>query len=82
VLNNTAYYKNETVDASIAKALVVTDRGEKTALYKTAQEQIWKDAPWVFLNTANNVYVRSKKLSGAYVMPDNGLSFTDIELKQ
>lgn len=82
VLNNTAYYKNEIVDASIAKALVVTDRSEKTALYKTAQEQIWKDAPWAFLNTANNVYVRSKKLSGAYVMPDNGLSFTDIELKQ
>ncbi|MCA0246747.1 MAG: glutathione ABC transporter substrate-binding protein GsiB [Proteobacteria bacterium] len=80
-LNNTAYYKNDVVDANIAKALRVTKREEKAEIYKIVQEQIWKDAPWVFLNTANNVYLRNKKLSGVYVMPDNGLSYADIEMK-
>lgn len=82
VMNNTAYYSNKEVDGAISQALRVTDRGEKANLYKTAQEQIWKDAPWAFLVTSNNVYVRNKALSGMYMMPDTGLSFTEIDLKQ
>ena len=50
-LLNTAYYKNDQVDADIAGALRTTDRGEKAKLYKDAQERIWKDAPWAFLVT-------------------------------
>lgn len=81
VMNNTAYYSNPKVDANIMRALTVSNREEKTALYKEAQETIWKDAPWAFLVTANNVYVRSKNLSGVYVEPDTSLWFGDIDLK-
>lgn len=81
VMNNTAYYSNPKVDANIMRALTVSNRDEKAALYKEAQEQIWKDAPWAFLVTANNVYVRSKNLSGVYVEPDTSLWFGDIDLK-
>ena len=63
------------------RALTTTNRDEKIALYKEAQELIWNDAPWAFLVTANNVYVRSKKLSGVYVQPDTSFWFSDIDLK-
>ncbi|WP_442783619.1 glutathione ABC transporter substrate-binding protein GsiB [Collimonas fungivorans] len=80
-LFNTAYYKNEKVDADIAKALTTTDRMEKTTLYKDAQTEIWKDAPWAFLVTEKLLYVRSKNLKGIYVMPDGSFNFDEIELK-
>lgn len=80
-LFNTAYYKSEKVDANIAKALAVTDRKEKESLYKEAQEQIWKDAPWAFLVTERLLYAHNKKLAGIYVMPDGSYNFDAIEMK-
>ncbi|AOZ08965.1 glutathione ABC transporter substrate-binding protein GsiB [Cupriavidus malaysiensis] len=81
-LLNTAYYKNDHVDADIAGALRTTDRGEKARLYKDAQERIWKDAPWAFLVTEKVLFARAKRLSGAYVMPDGSFNFDDIDIKQ
>ena len=81
-LFNIAYYRNEKVDRAIADALATLDPAEKMRLYKEVQEQVWKDAPWAFLVTENLLYVRSKKLSGAYVMPDGCFSFEEIELKE
>ncbi|MDR3381668.1 glutathione ABC transporter substrate-binding protein GsiB [Cupriavidus basilensis] len=81
-LLNTAYYKNDQVDADIAGALRTTDRGEKARLYKDAQEHIWKDAPWAFLVTEKVLYARSKRLTGAYVTPDGSFSFDEIDIKQ
>lgn len=63
------------------KALTTSNRDEKAGLYKEAQEVIWKDAPWAFLITANNVSVRSKNLSGVYVQPDTSFWYGDIDLK-
>lgn len=79
--DNTAYYSNSVVDKAIQDALLTTDEAKKTALYKTAQEQIWKDAPWAFLLTRNNVYAHSKKLSGVYVMPDGNFYYPNVEFK-
>ncbi|WP_404991118.1 glutathione ABC transporter substrate-binding protein GsiB [Cupriavidus pauculus] len=81
-LLNTAYYKNDQVDADIAGALRTTDRAEKAKLYKDAQERIWKDAPWAFLVTEKILYARSKRLTGAYVMPDGSFNFDEIDIKQ
>ena len=81
-LLNTAYYKNDQVDADIAGALRTTDRAEKSKLYKDAQERIWKDAPWAFLVTEKIVYARSKRLTGAFVMPDGSFNFDEIDIKQ
>ncbi|KIG03497.1 glutathione ABC transporter substrate-binding protein GsiB [Caballeronia concitans] len=80
-LANTAYYKNDNVDADLQKALATTDRTEKAALYADAQKRIWADAPWIFLVTEKVVYARSKRLSGAYVMPDGSFNFDEIALK-
>ena len=80
-LFNTAYYKNEKVDANLSKALAVTDRAEKTKLYREAQEQIWNDAPWATLVTERLLSAHNKKLSGVYVMPDASFNFDEIELK-
>jgi len=80
-LFNTAYYKNEKVDANLSKALAVTDRNEKARLYREAQEQIWNDAPWAPLVTERLLSAHNKKLSGVYVMPDASFNFDDIELK-
>src|SRR5690606_7912791 len=81
-LNNTAYYKNDVVDANIAKALRSVDDQEKTQLYKEAQEQIWKDAPWAALVTERTLYARSKKLDGVYVMPDGNINTGEITLSE
>jgi glutathione transport system substrate-binding protein len=80
-LINTAYYKNALVDGNIAKALNTTDKAEKEALYKAAQEQIWKDAPWVFLVTEKMLYARARNVSGIYVMPDASYEYTQIDIQ-
>jgi glutathione transport system substrate-binding protein len=81
-LNNTAYYKNDAVDAGLTKALTITDPKAKSAIYKDVQETIYKDAPWAYLVTQNNVSAQSKNLSGIYVMPDTSFWYGDIDLKQ
>ena len=80
-LNNTAYYSNAKVDANIAAALTSVDEAEKTALYRSAQEQIMKDAPWAPLVTEKSLYATSKRLSGVYVMPDASIHSEEIEIK-
>ncbi|WP_459617805.1 glutathione ABC transporter substrate-binding protein GsiB [Bordetella sp. 2513F-2] len=81
-LNNTAYYKNDLVDGNIAKALRSVDEAEKEQLYKGAQEQIWKDAPWAALVTEKMLYARSKKLDGVYVMPDGNINSGEISVSE
>ncbi len=76
---NTAYYRSEVVDAAIAGALATTDTVARAQLYREAQEQIWKDAPWVFLVTEDVLYVRSRKLAGVSVMPDGNFFFEAME---
>ena len=78
---NTAYYKNDRVDADIKGALATTDKAQKARLYRDAQERIWKDAPWAPLVTEQLLSAHSKNLSGVYVMPDASFNFTDVDLK-
>ncbi|SFC21497.1 glutathione transport system substrate-binding protein [Polaromonas sp. OV174] len=78
---NTAYYSNPVVDDAVKNALLTTDEAKKHSLYKSAQEQIWKDAPWAFLVTRNNVYVHAKDLSGVHVMPDGNFYYSEIQMK-
>jgi len=78
---NTAYYKNDNVDSDLKQALETTDHAQKTSLYADAQKRIWNDAPWIFLVQEKVVYARSKRLSGAYVMPDGSFNIDDIAIK-
>jgi glutathione transport system substrate-binding protein len=78
---NYGYYKNDAVDKDLADALASTDKAKKAALYKDAQQQIWKDPPWIFLLQEKLVWAHTKNLSGAYVMPDGSLNYEDVDLK-
>jgi len=80
-LFNTAYYRNDKVDADIKGALVTTDSKEKARLYKDAQQTIWNDAPWAPLVVEKLLSAHSKKLTGVYVMPDASFNFINADLK-
>jgi glutathione transport system substrate-binding protein len=80
-LFNTAYYKNDKVDADIKGALATTNGAEKAKLYKDAQEIIYKDAPWAPLVFEKLLSVHNKRLTGFYTMPDGSFNFTDVDLK-
>lgn len=81
VFNNTAYYSNATVDKDIQDALLTTDNEKKTELYADAQNRIWKDAPWAFLDTMKLLSAQSTKLHGFYVMPDGSFQFKEVSLQ-
>lgn len=81
VLSNTSYYKNDKVDANLEAALRTNDKAEKEKLYAEAQEIIWNEAPWVFLNVSKLVSAKSKNLEGIDVMPDGSFYFKQVDLK-
>ncbi|WP_455814469.1 glutathione ABC transporter substrate-binding protein GsiB [Pseudomonas graminis] len=78
---NTAFYSNTQVDKDLADALNTTDGEKKAALYKDAQDRIWKDQPWAPLVVEKLVSANTKNLTGFYVMPDTSFSFDDADLK-
>lgn len=78
---NTAFYSNPQVDKDLTDALKTTDDAKKAALYKDAQDQIWKDKPWAPLVVEKLVSANTKNLTGFYVMPDTSFSFDEADLK-
>jgi glutathione transport system substrate-binding protein len=80
-LFNTAYYKNDKVDADIKGALATTDKAQKAKLYRDAQQTIWNDAPWAPLVTEKLLSAHSRNLTGVYVMPDASFDFSQMDLE-
>jgi glutathione transport system substrate-binding protein len=80
-LFNAAYYKNDTVDAAIEAGIATADDAKRGAAYKTVQETLWKDAPWIYLGVDQIVSAQSKSLAGIVVMPDRGLNFETAAFK-
>ena len=74
VLSNLAFYSNPITDAAIEKGLSTTDTKIRAAAYAQVQAQAWKDAPWIFLAVEHNLAAYSKKLTGAYMRPDQQFS--------
>jgi glutathione transport system substrate-binding protein len=70
ILFNTSYYNNPQVNADIEAGLTTADAAKRTAAYNDAQSIVWKEAPWLFLVSDDNIAAKSKKLSGIYVLPD------------
>ncbi len=80
VLFNTAYYASPATDAAIEAGLNSADPAQRMAAYRTAQAQVWKDVPWVFLVSDDILAAKSKRLSGIYVMPDLQILTEDAAL--
>jgi glutathione transport system substrate-binding protein len=79
-LYNVGYYSNPAVDKAIDGALQTADPEKRGAFYATAQAQIWKDAPWIFLAVPDNLNGQAKDLQGADLLPDGGLAIGDSKL--
>jgi glutathione transport system substrate-binding protein len=80
-LFNTAYYSNPVTNDAIKAGLTTADAAKRTEAYKTAQAQVWKDAPWLFLVSDDNVSAKSKTLNGIYVLPDGQMLMEEADLK-
>jgi glutathione transport system substrate-binding protein len=77
VLSNLAWYSNPATDAAIEAGLATTDTAKRGAAYAKVQEQVWKDAPWIFLDVDHNLAAYSKKLHGSAMRPDQQFYLRD-----
>lgn len=66
---NRTFYKNTEVDSLLDKGRQTSDPAERMAAYKRAQELITADAPWLFLNIAEEVTGLGKGVSGFVAHP-------------
>ena len=73
-LYNTSYYKNEKVDQALAEGIKTADDTKRSEAYKIVQQTVFEDAPWIFMGEKQNISVKTKKLSGVYMLPDGGFS--------
>ncbi len=74
---DTSHYKNPQMDAMMDQAASVTDPDKRLALYKTIQQQIMDDAPWVFVNSTQQVRAIRKEVKGFQLNPTQ--MFFDME---
>jgi glutathione transport system substrate-binding protein len=74
VLANLSFYSNPITDAAIEEGLSTIDPAKRGAAYAKAQAQAWKDTPWIVLAVEHNLAAYSKKLTGAYMRPDQQFS--------
>lgn len=80
-LFNTSYFHSAQFDADITAGLTTADQSKRMAAYKDAQEVAWKETPWIFLVSDDNVAAKSKKLSGVYVLPDGQMLTEEAALE-
>jgi peptide/nickel transport system substrate-binding protein len=68
-VGDTARYKNPDVDTALRQAQQEPDHDKRVALYQQAQKIIMDDAPWVFINSIEQVRAASKRVQGYVLNP-------------
>ncbi len=76
---NISYYSNPAVDKDVRDGLLTADPTVRAKAYADAQKRVWADAPAVWLSIDHILDAKSRKLSGAYRLPDGGLLLDDSE---
>lgn len=71
---NLGFFSDPVVNQAINDGLQTADPSKRKAAYATAQAQIYKDAPWIFLSVPDNVWAHTSNVQGALVMPDSTLN--------
>src|SRR3546814_17898766 len=66
---NRAFYSNPQVDKWLRKAATVSDQSERIALYTKVQEQVTKDAAYVYLYQKNYQVGMRKDIKGFVFNP-------------
>jgi peptide/nickel transport system substrate-binding protein len=78
---NVSFYKNAELHGILAWAQESSDRGEREAFYKKAQDLIARDAPWVPLAHAEVVVAARSSLAGVVVHPSSSIYFHKVSRK-
>jgi peptide/nickel transport system substrate-binding protein len=68
-VTDTSRYKNPEVDTALRQAQQETDHDKRVALYQKVQRIIMDDAPWVFINSLEQVRAASKRVQGYVLNP-------------
>ncbi len=74
-------YRNPTVDALLDEARRTVDLEQRQEVYRRAQEELWKDAPFLFLWTTRQVIGTRPAVSGLVVLPRERLLLNRVDLK-
>lgn len=64
------FYKNPKVDDLLVAGQTTADPKKRLEIYKEAQQQIWNDAPWIFLWSQTFYVVTSSHLDGVTTTPN------------
>ncbi len=68
-VGDTSHYKNPEVEKLMDEAARTPEMAKRVALYKTVQQQIMEDAPWVFVNSVLQVRAIRKEVKGFQLNP-------------
>jgi peptide/nickel transport system substrate-binding protein len=66
---NTAFYKNERVDALLDQGRTTMDQDARNRIYRDAMRLIMEDAPWLFLHSESQVTGIRAEAQGVIVHP-------------
>lgn len=77
---NRMFYENERVDELLDLGRYTTDQDERVEYYEEAQEIIAEEAPWVFLQTRENVSGVSNRVSGFEHHPTGSYFLKDVTI--
>lgn len=73
--SNRMYYKNERVDSLLDQVIRTVNEGRQLDLYKQIQQQVFEDAPAIFLYTENVVAALRDGLTGVEILPSEQYNF-------
>jgi peptide/nickel transport system substrate-binding protein len=79
---NRTYYANTRVDELLEIGRESVDPAARSAAYREAQEIIRDDAPWIFVNTGENISGISSKVSGFRQAPAGIHKLTNVGIAE
>lgn len=79
---NIAFYRSDAMQDVLEKAVATSDRDERIALYKKAQQIFHEDVPWVPLAHAKQVLVVNKKVKNLTLNPLNWKYLRNVSLER
>ena len=79
---NIAFYRSDAMQDVLEKARSISDKDQRIALYKEAQQIFHKDVPWVPLAHAKQVLVINKKVKNLNLQPLNWKYFQKVSLER
>lgn len=78
---NTAYYKNDDVDAWIEEVNKTADEATQAEIYSDIQSTIYKDAPWIFLGVDEILAGMRTNVEGVFISPTGGINVLNANIK-